>query len=143
MKFLVYNLNVLHYLIYKIHYRLHLITNKINPFNLIHKLPFQKRRYEKLGINIDEQINEAFRNRDFGLSITVAGGLVSALLGLLLFSIIYNLVFFLLRIQLLPFFKLYQVALSLISSLISSFLKMLNTISILENLINGIDMINW
>ena len=45
-------LNILHYCFYKAHYRLHLLANKVNPFHLIHCLPFLKRRYEKQGVNI-------------------------------------------------------------------------------------------
>ena len=51
------------------HYKLHLLSNKINPFRLIHKLPFQKRRYQELGIDIDEEINKAFENKEFGLNM--------------------------------------------------------------------------
>jgi hypothetical protein len=75
-------LNVLHYCFYRVHYKLHLFANKINPFNLIHKLPFQKRKYEELGIDIHKEIDKAFGNKEYGLSMTVAGG---ALIGILFF----------------------------------------------------------
>ena len=73
-------LNVLHFCFYRAHYKLHLFANKINPFLLIHKLPFQKRRYEKLGIDIYKEIDKAFGNKEYGISMTVAGG---AMLGIL------------------------------------------------------------
>ena len=87
MKRLEISLNILHYSIYKAHYNLHLFANKINPFNLIHKLPFQKRRYEELGIDIHKEINKAFGDKNTGLSIMVAGGILFAVLFFLLFAI--------------------------------------------------------
>lgn len=82
------SLNILHYCIYRAHYNLHLFTNKINPFNLIHMLPFQKRKYEELGIDIHKEINKAFGDKDNGLSIMVAGGVLLAVLFFLPFGII-------------------------------------------------------
>lgn len=75
-------LNVLHFCFYRADYKLHLFANKINPFLLIHKLPFQKRRYEELGIDIYKEIDKAFGNKEYGISMTVAGG---AMLGILFF----------------------------------------------------------
>jgi hypothetical protein len=51
---------------------------------LIHKLPFQKRRYEKLGIDINEEINKVFGNRMFGMSTIVAGGAIMGILFILI-----------------------------------------------------------
>ena len=87
MKKLEVSLNILHYCIYRAHYNLHLLDNKINPFNLIHKLPFQKRKYEELGIDIHKEINKAFGDKDNGLSIMVAGGVLFGVLFFLLFAI--------------------------------------------------------
>src|SRR2546428_2521483 len=87
MKKLEVSLNILHYCIYRTHYNLHLFFNKINPFNLIHKLPFQKRRYKELGIDIHEQINTAFGDKTGGISIMVAGGVLFAILFFLLLAI--------------------------------------------------------
>lgn len=81
MKRIEYYLNILHFCFYCADYKLHLLANKINPFHLIHKLPFQKRKYEELGINIHTEINKAFGNKDYGISMMVAGG---ALMGILL-----------------------------------------------------------
>ena len=88
MKKIEFYLNVLHFNIYKAHYRLHLLANKLNPFHLIHKLPFQKRRYEKLGIDIHKEIDKAFGNKNFGLSLIVAGGVLLGLFFFLFFSLI-------------------------------------------------------
>ena len=78
-------LNILHYFIYKVHYKLHIFFNRLNPFRLIHKLPFQKRRYEKLGIDIEQEINKAFGDKEKGLSIMVSGG---AIIGIVFFLIL-------------------------------------------------------
>jgi len=73
-------LNILHYSIYLTHYKLHLLANRFNPFRLLHKLPFQKKKYEELGIDIDHEVNSAFNNRDYGLSVLVSGGFLISIL---------------------------------------------------------------
>jgi len=78
-------LNILHYFIYEAYYSLHLFSNKLNPFRLIHRLPFQRRRYEKLGIDIEQEINKAFGDKENGLSIIVSGG---AIVGIVFFLIL-------------------------------------------------------
>ena len=87
MKKMENSLNILHFCIYKFHYNLHLGFNKVNPFMLIHKLPFQKRRYEKLGIDIIGNINQAFGDRRFGLSIMVSGGTILGILFILILAV--------------------------------------------------------
>lgn len=81
-------LNIIHFCFYRAHYKLHLLANKINPFQLIHKLPFQKKRYEKLGIDIHKEIDRAFRDKKSGLSVMIAGGLLWGILGICFFSIL-------------------------------------------------------
>jgi hypothetical protein len=80
-------LNILHFCLYKLHYKLHLFANIINPFHLIHKLPFQKRKYEELEIDIHKEIDKAFGNKEYGLSMTVAGGALIGILFFLLFAV--------------------------------------------------------
>lgn len=80
-------LNIFHYCIYRVHYKLHLFANKINPFNLIHKLPFQRKRYEELGIDIQKEIDKAFSDKNNGLSVIIAGGVLFGVLYFLLFDI--------------------------------------------------------
>lgn len=85
MKKIELSLNILHYCIYSIHYKLHLLTNKVNPFTLIQKLPFLKRRYAELGIDdVQAEINKAFSDQRFGISVTVAGGLLVGTMFLLI-----------------------------------------------------------
>lgn len=73
-------LNILHFCLYKAHYKSHLFAKRINPFNFLHKLPFQQRRYKELGIDIQTEIDKAFGDRNFGLSMTVAGCIFLAVL---------------------------------------------------------------
>jgi len=80
--------NIVHYFVYLADYRLHLLFNKINPFMLIHKLPFQRRLYERRGINIGNEINEAFRRPDIGLSSIRAGGFMHVLVFLICFGLV-------------------------------------------------------
>lgn len=80
-------LNIIHYCYYKAIYKLYVLSNKINPFVLIHKLPFQKRRYEKLGIDIRKEINKAYSDKKFGISVTFSGGYLIGLLFLFIFGV--------------------------------------------------------
>lgn len=80
--------NIIHFCLYKAFYAVHLFTERINPANLIHKLPFQKRRYEELGIDIHQEINKAWGDKRFGLSTIAAGGFLWTGLGLFFFSLL-------------------------------------------------------
>ncbi len=40
-------LNIVHYCIYKVDYRLHMLSNKLNPFLLLGKIPAVKKKYEE------------------------------------------------------------------------------------------------
>jgi len=80
--------NIVHYFVYRADYKLHLLFTKINPFTLIHKLPFQKRLYERKGIDIRNEINEAFKRPDIGLSSIRAGGFMNILVFLICFGLV-------------------------------------------------------
>ncbi len=80
--------NIIHFCLYRAFYSVHLFTERMNPVNLIHKLPFQKRRYEELGIDIHQEINKVWGNKRFGLSIVWAGGFLWGGLSLFLFSVL-------------------------------------------------------
>ncbi len=88
MKKIEFYLNVLHFCFYRLHYKSHLFFNKINPFHIIHNLPFQKRKYEELGIDIHKEIDKAFGDKTGGLSILVAGGILLAALFFFFLAII-------------------------------------------------------
>ncbi len=58
---------------------------------LLHKLPFQKKMYERRGINIYDDINQAFKNPKGGLSSIRAGGfmyILSLIVGLAFFCLV-------------------------------------------------------
>lgn len=65
--------NIVYYFVWKADYKVHLFFSKINPFILVHKLPFQKRMYERKGININEEIDSSFKDPKYGLSSIRAG----------------------------------------------------------------------
>jgi hypothetical protein len=73
------SLNVLHYCIYLMDYKLHLLSNKINPFILLYKLPFIEKKTGKKGAELIEVVNEAFGNKKYGLSTMVSGGILIAI----------------------------------------------------------------
>lgn len=88
MKTIENYLNVLHYCLYKADYRLYLLSNKLNPFHLIHKLPFQKKRYEKLGIDPIEALNQFHKNKNYGASMVFAGGILWGAIAIFFFSLL-------------------------------------------------------
>lgn len=85
-------LNILHYCIYSIHYKLHLLADKVNPFWLVAELPFLKRRYEKLGIDIHKEVNKAFSDKRNGMSMMAAGGVLFGILFLFLMGVCHLLI---------------------------------------------------
>jgi hypothetical protein len=68
-------------------YKLHLLSNKINPFLLLFKLPFIKRQADKKGIDLIEVVNNTFGNKNFGLSTMISGGGIIGIVFLLLMSL--------------------------------------------------------
>ena len=80
--------NIIHFCLYKAFYKVHLFTERINPANLIHKLPFQRKRYEELGIDIHQEINKAWGDKRFGLSTVAAGGFLWGGLALFFFLVL-------------------------------------------------------
>jgi hypothetical protein len=89
MKAMENYLNILHFCFYKAHYKSHLFANKINPFTILAETSFIKNRLEKKGItNIEKEINKAFGDKKFGLSTTVAGGILWGAMAILFFSIL-------------------------------------------------------
>lgn len=82
-------LNILHFCFYKAHYKSHLFANKINPFRILAEKSFIKKRLENKGImNIEKEINKAFGDKNFGLSTTVAGGILWGAMSILFFSLL-------------------------------------------------------
>jgi DNA integrity scanning protein DisA with diadenylate cyclase activity len=67
---------------------MHLLANKVNPFKLIAEIPFVKKRHKKMGIvDFQKEIDNVFSNKNFGLSMTFAGGILLSILFVLILSI--------------------------------------------------------
>lgn len=80
--------NIVHFCLYKAHYKLHLFTEKFNPFRLLFKIPFIKQKAEEKGVDLDRSVDIAFGDKQFGLSTVAAGGFLGGGLGLFLFSVL-------------------------------------------------------
>ncbi len=116
------SLNILHYCIYLMHYKLHLLANKINPFILLYKLPAIKKKSEKEGIDLTETINDLYKNNENGLSIVFSGGIILFIIFIILLSLTLILIRILeLNIFLKAYFFIF-ILLALISSRICNYL---------------------
>lgn len=80
-------LNILHFCFYKAHNQLRLWFDKVNPAHLVYRLPFMKRRYEKLGVNIYDEMDKVFAMGN-SRSETAAGVALWVMLGLFLFDLL-------------------------------------------------------
>lgn len=74
MKNLELFLNVIHYCLYKLDYKLHLLSNKVNPFLLLGKIPAIKRKFEERGVTQVEVVNKVWGDKRYGFSIMISGG---------------------------------------------------------------------
>lgn len=77
--------NIIHYCLYKADSKRHLLSNKINPFVLIGKLPAVKKKFEEQGTSLLGVTNKIWGDKRYGFSIMISGGgLVIALFLLIL-----------------------------------------------------------
>lgn len=85
-------LNIVHYCYYKLDYRLHLLSNKLNPFLLIGKIPAVKRKFEEQGTSQEEVVNKVWGDKRYGFSIMISGGalVISVFLVILSVSLMIN-----------------------------------------------------
>ncbi|ODS89925.1 MAG: hypothetical protein ABS44_02900 [Chryseobacterium sp. SCN 40-13] len=112
MKTIENYLNILHFCFYKLDYKLHLLSNKINPFRLLLKITIIKEKLEKKGItDFQKDYNKAFEDRKYGLSMVFAGGFLWGTIAIFFFSL---LIIFNVSIS-----KLYIVACGVLSGIIS------------------------
>ncbi len=81
-------LNILHYCLYRAHYKLHLITERMNPFRLLFSIPAVKRKAKKEGVDLHKSVDIAFGDKRFGLSTVAAGGFLWGGLALFFFSVL-------------------------------------------------------
>ena len=76
MKLIEKYLNILHYCLYIIDYKMHLLANRVNPSRLLYKIPAIKRKNEQQGIDLNVVVNQFFGDKRFGLSVIIAGGVL-------------------------------------------------------------------
>jgi hypothetical protein len=80
-------LNILHYCIYKADYRLHLLSNKLNPFLIVGKIPAVKRKLEEQGTSLKELGNNVWTDKRYGFGIMLSGGGLVIIIFLMIFSV--------------------------------------------------------
>lgn len=80
-------LNIVHYCIYKADYKLHMLTNKLNPFLLIGEIPIVKRRLQEQGTNLKDIGDKVWTDKQFGFGIMISGGGLVLIVLLTIFSI--------------------------------------------------------
>lgn len=81
-------LNIIHYCIYKLDYRLHLLSNKINPFLLLGKIPAVEKNFREQGTSLKEFGNKFWTDRRFGFGVIISGGVLVIIVFLMIFSAI-------------------------------------------------------
>ena len=88
-------LNIVHYCFYKVDYKIHLLSNKLNPFLLIGKIPAVKRKFEKQGTSQLEVVNKVWSDKRYGFGIMLSGGFLFAVISVLLWGLVSSLLGFL------------------------------------------------
>ncbi|WP_162417761.1 hypothetical protein [Cyclobacterium roseum] len=73
-------LNIVHYCIYKLDYRLHLLSNKINPFILLGKIPAVEKNFKDQGSSLKEFGNKFWTDRRYGFGIMISGATLTMLI---------------------------------------------------------------
>ncbi|MFN4769956.1 MAG: hypothetical protein ACK5JL_07985 [Candidatus Kapaibacterium sp.] len=66
--------NIIHYCLYKTHYKMHLLANKLNPFILLGRIPASKRKFQEQGTTLTEVVNKIWGDERYGFSIMISGG---------------------------------------------------------------------
>ncbi|TKC06371.1 hypothetical protein [Pedobacter frigoris] len=80
-------LNWIYYCMYKGEYKLSRLFRILNPVRLLVKMPFLKKRYEKLGVDIDKEIDSILYSKRFGVSVIYMGGILAGILFLVQMTI--------------------------------------------------------
>lgn len=80
-------LNIIHYCIYKTDYKLHLISNKLNPFLLLGKIPAVKKKLKEQGTSLKEVGNKVWTDRRYGFGIMISGGALAIILFFMVFGL--------------------------------------------------------
>ena len=80
-------LNIVHYCFYKLDYKLHLLSNKLNPFLLIGKIPAVKRKFEEKGTSQVEVVNKVWGDKRYGFGVMISGGALAISIFLMILSV--------------------------------------------------------
>ncbi|BDB57175.1 hypothetical protein [Flavobacterium ammonificans] len=88
MKTIEFYLNIVHFYFFKSFNKFNLYYKKISPSRLIFKIPAIKNKAEKENINLNQIVDTVLNNKNFGLSITFAGGFLFGLLFIFFFGIL-------------------------------------------------------
>lgn len=79
-------LNLLLFNIHKLDVQIHYISNKINIFLLLSKVPFIQRKFDETGSTLHETVNKLWIDRRYGFGIMISSAALAFLLFLFLFS---------------------------------------------------------
>ena len=66
--------NIIHFCLYKADSKSHLLSNKLNPFVLIVKIPAVKKKFEEQGTSLLGVTNKIWGDKRYGFSIMISGG---------------------------------------------------------------------
>src|SRR5690606_15695605 len=88
-------INIFHYCIYLIDRKLHFLSNKINPFLLMYKIPYFQKKAKENGENLYEIYNDTFTNKNYGFNIMVAAGITIGVIFILMVAFLKTAIFIL------------------------------------------------
>lgn len=80
-------LNIVHYCIHKLDYKLHKLSNKLNPFLLIGEIPAIKKKFEEQGTSQKEVVNKVWADKRYGFGIMISGGGLAIILFLMVWVV--------------------------------------------------------
>lgn len=79
-------LNVVHYCLFLAANRLHIFSNKVNPFILLGRIPAIKRRLDEQKTSLTEITNKIWLDERFGYNIMISGGALAILVFILIWT---------------------------------------------------------
>ena len=88
MKEVEFLINVIHYCFYKLDYKLHIFSNKVNPAMLLGKIPAVKRKFAEQGTTHKEVVNKVWTDKRFGFGIMISGGALASIITFLLWGFV-------------------------------------------------------
>jgi len=80
--------NIIHYCIYKADCKRHLLSNKINPFVLLGRIPEVKKKFEEQGTSLLGVTNKIWGDNRYGFSIMISGSVIVICLTFLIWGIV-------------------------------------------------------